>query len=159
MAVEVDGTSYELRPTASSFSISQSVPGYSLDILPVESSFAAEPHWFGNNDFDLSIDLSNSDPVDLLHRYYEDDDSEKYQEPLGPSIYCTDPLYPMIVSSDKDIDLSNNYNGRERADYALHPSGPVQPQSYSSNMNLYNSSVIELTRDPEDGGEEIAQVE
>ena len=130
-----------------------------MAISPVESFVAAGSHWPGSNDFDLPIDLSNSIQVDPFHGHYEENDIEKYQEPLGLSTSCTDPLRLMIVSSDKDIDLSNDYDRREQADYALHPFSSVQTQSNIPDLKLYSPSVIELMREPECDGEKVSEAE
>ena len=107
----------------------------------------------------ISIDPSNSNQVDPFHGHYEEDETRNYQELLGLSTCYTDPLYPTIVFSDKDIDLSNDYNSNERAEYALHHFSSVQIQSNILNVKSSFPSAIELTRELEDDGEEIAEAE
>ena len=63
----------------------------------------------------------------------------------------------MIIAPNKDTDL-NDFNRREQAEYALHAFSSTQIQSNIPNVKSSFPSVIELTREPEDDGEEIGEV-
>ena len=95
--------------------------------------------------------------MDPFHNYYEENDTAEYQEPLGPSTYSINPLHPMIVASNKDIDL-NEFNKRGQAESALHAFSSTQIQSNIPNVESSFPSAIQLTREPEDDNEEIGEV-